>query len=361
MGQISAVAGHHRRQHHSVVLAQAKRRGQSSHGRRQCQQPRRRRVLPPAHSAGQKPSRRLPQPLHAINRNRCRRRDSLVQQIFRAAPDAGIVIGLRRQQANHRAHAFAASERLHFVLGASSGQRTVSRTPPLTGACASLSSSPLQPSPRASRSAATAPCWGSSTFCSSLRAHRPRVHYGPFHSAQQSVRKRGQRGSGRRVRLHLSAPRAQQQPQHRQRQPRNPLRASAAATPHSTATSASAINTRLGRSHIRLANNNPCGKQPRRMKQRHGGQAGRGLRGVGESPIAWGPKLKSEFGIKPIRNREFRHPCSAEARHRRNRDHRLQMKRLRKEIRQRDVLDRIAPPTARAGRGPVLPGRTTHT
>ena len=188
MGQIGAVAGHHRRQHRGVVLAQAQRRGQISHRRRQRQQPRRRRVLPPAYSAREKRARRLPQPVYAVNCNRCRRRDSLVQQIIRAAPYARIVIGLRPQQANNGPHPLAASERLraNFLRI----HRPTNRQP--HAACNrrlrialvvyhfNCRHAQIDSLRRRSR-------LGLVDILLELSADGPRIHHGPFNRSRQSV------------------------------------------------------------------------------------------------------------------------------------------------------------------------------
>jgi hypothetical protein len=58
-----------------------------------------------------------------------------------------------------------------------------------------------------------------------LGAQWARADDGAFDGAQQAVRKRGQRGRGRRVGLHFSAPCAEEQPQRGQRQPDHALAA----------------------------------------------------------------------------------------------------------------------------------------
>ena len=113
MGQVGAVAGDHGGQHDGVVLGEAQRRGQPASWRGQGQQAARR-----AHAAacsGGRPESAPPQT--GQDAPRARRStvgcgsDALVEQIIRAAPDAGIAIDLRRQQADRRANALAAIER----------------------------------------------------------------------------------------------------------------------------------------------------------------------------------------------------------------------------------------------------------
>ena len=133
--EIGAVAGHHRGQHDGIVFAEPQRRRQAAHGRGQRQQPRRGGVLPSAHAASAS-KRPAPTPSRSTrsDAHRCRRSDALVEQIIRRGsrrPDRdrspAAAAEPRRERARRNGMA-APSAR-------TSGQRTVSRTPPVTGIC----------------------------------------------------------------------------------------------------------------------------------------------------------------------------------------------------------------------------------
>ena len=108
-----------------------------------------------------------------------------------------------------------------------------------------------------------------------LAAYRACIHDGSFHSAQQVVGERGELGRRGRVRLHPSAPRAQQEPQNRQRQPRDALRAQ-------RRQAAERGNQRQRDQHQAGPQPKPMGgrdpgcKQPRGMEEGYGAQAGGG-------------------------------------------------------------------------------------
>ncbi len=80
-------------------------------------------------------------------------------------------------------------------------------------------------------------------------------------------------GRGRRMRLHLRAPRAQQKPQQGQRQPDNALRSTRRhATQHGGQRQCGQHQT--GLQPESFGRGNPHGKEPGRMKQRDGARAG---------------------------------------------------------------------------------------
>ena len=198
MSQIGAIAGHHRRQHHGIILAQAQRRWQISHDRWQRQQPRGRSVLQPAHSAREKRTRRLAEPVYVVNCHRRCRCNSLVQQIIRPAPNALIVIGFWRKQANHRSDALAASERLHEAvlrIHRCACRCGPAHREPHTACCWRLHIALVvyhfkgrhaQIDPLRRRG-----CRGLVDILLQLGADRPRVHDGPFNGSRQTVGKRG--------------------------------------------------------------------------------------------------------------------------------------------------------------------------
>jgi hypothetical protein len=222
MRQIGAVAGHHRGQHHGVVLREAQRRGQPASPQ----------AAPAAASVDacchpltrHAKKRRANGPAARRDRcHRCRRSDSLVQQIIRAAPDAGIVIGLRRQQPNHGAHAFAARNACTLALG-QTGPAHRQPHAAATSACASLSSSTTSTLATRRSTRCDGSRRGSSTFCSSSVRTGPAsttvpstVRVRPSESAASSGAARAAAPSLRTMRPAAATK--------RQRQPDDPLRA----------------------------------------------------------------------------------------------------------------------------------------
>jgi hypothetical protein len=106
-----------------------------------------------------------------------------------------------------------------------------------------------------------------------LAAHRPGIDNRAFDSAKQAVRECGKRGRGRRTRLHLRAPCAQQEPQRGQRQPCDAL---GAQSRHTTERGHQRqCNKDLARSQPEsFGDCNAGGKEPGRVKERDGGRTG---------------------------------------------------------------------------------------
>ena len=106
-----------------------------------------------------------------------------------------------------------------------------------------------------------------------LTAHRSGIDNRAFDSAKQAVRERGKRGRGRRMRLHLRAPCAQQKPQHGQRQPDDALCAQSRQP-------AERGHQRKHHQHLArpqpesFSDRNPGGKEPSRVKERDGANTG---------------------------------------------------------------------------------------
>ncbi len=194
------------------------------------------------------------------------------------------------------------------------GERTANRPAhrqphvPSTGACASSTS--FTTSRLDTRRSIR--CEGCCRRCSrvqillQLAAHRAGIHHRSFHRAQQAVGEPGQCRSRRGLRLHLRAPRAQQQPKQRHRQPRNALCARSAAATHNTAASPIASKHVAGTSHSACVANNPHRKQPCRMKQRYSAQSAAGssgvVRGGGGAGLHRAFKLESWNSAQPIRS-----------------------------------------------------------
>src|ERR1039458_3475123 len=111
-GEEGAVACDHGSQHDGVVLGEPQRSGQSAHGSGKSQQAGARRALQAAHSTGEEEARRVAQAVNTVDAHRFSPGDALINEKIFAAPDAGIVIDLRRQQTNHGAEALTALEEL---------------------------------------------------------------------------------------------------------------------------------------------------------------------------------------------------------------------------------------------------------
>ncbi len=118
-----------------------------------------------------------------------------------------------------------------------------------------------------------------------LAADRAGIDDCAFDGAQQSVRERGQSGRGGRMRLHPAAPRAQQEPQDGQRQPRDALRAECRhAAEHGDQRQRD--EHQAGPQPDPMSGCNAGGKEPCGMKERNRAQTGGGgtvesLRGGG--------------------------------------------------------------------------------
>ncbi len=116
MSEVGAVAGDHGGQHDGVVLAEAQGSGQTAHGRGQGQQAGARGMLPAADSAGEESAGCGTEAVDAIDAHSGRGGDALIEEKIFAAPDAGIVIDLGRQQAHNGADALSAMKGLRVGL-----------------------------------------------------------------------------------------------------------------------------------------------------------------------------------------------------------------------------------------------------
>ncbi len=287
--QVGAVAGHHRGQHHGVVFERRRGAGRFRIAAGNASNRVGGRVLPAAHAARHKSTGCAAQPLDAIDSDRRRRGDALVQQKIRAAPDAGIVIGLRRQQTHHGAHALAARECLR-ALSRVAGQRTVSRTPPPTGACASLSSLTtstlvnaqihalrMEMRPRARRHSAQIRLWVPCARAPRRPRCLPRCATAHQRARPARVRAPGAAPSPRTTRPAATTTRPAAA--------RPCVARAAPPTPHTRSGERQRDEHETGLQPETACQSNSRRKQPRRMKKRHGRQAGRAAARGGGSDV----------------------------------------------------------------------------
>ena len=183
---------------------------------------------------------------------------------------------------------------------ASAGQRTVSLTPPLTGACASLSSVttstvPARRSMRCDGDVVTV----SPTFCSvSVRAG-PVSEMVPSTVRSSPSENAARAGAG--AGCGSISPHHAPSSSHNKASGSHAMRcARVAATPHKAAISASAIDTRLGRSHNRLATAIPAANSHAAWKSGTAVKPDTCCVELGER-MASGSNLKTEFAVKRIR------------------------------------------------------------
>ena len=274
--------------------------------------------------------------------NRCCRSNSLVQQIIRAAPYPRIVVSLRPQQPNDRSHALATSKRLRRApASAPAGHRTVSRTPPSVAACASLAS--FTTSTVATRTSIR--CDGSvaeasSTFCSSS------VRIGPASTTVPSTERNNPSesltSSGAGAGCGSISPHHAPSSIHRTAsgKPHNPLRPK---PPRRTAPQPAPTESAPVGAQATPGSQPQSPRQtatPHEITARRSSHASVARGWVDRR--ASGPDLKIEFGVKPIRNRKSRQCFPAHRPLPPQPDHRLQVKRLRKQISERQALDGIA-------------------
>ncbi len=202
----------------------------------------------------------LAKALHAIRIHCGRRRDSLIQQIIRAAPDARVVINLGRQQAGRGANSFPATKRLCRAVPRRIHRPAHRQPHPSANRVEriGLVVHDLNRSPRAHRCAAKLP-----RSATRRRSAQVRSRSGPASTTVPSTVRikpsESVASSGAGAGCGSISPHHAPSSNHKTARAAMPRVALAVPrTPHNTATSASAISTRLGRSQTQFATTIPA-------------------------------------------------------------------------------------------------------
>ena len=112
MREVSAVSRDHGGEHHGVVRRETKRSREPAHGGGKSEQARGCGVLPDAETAGERRFGRAALTFYLVDVDGCGGGDALIDKKFFAAPDAGVAIGLRLEEADLGAKTISALEGL---------------------------------------------------------------------------------------------------------------------------------------------------------------------------------------------------------------------------------------------------------